>query len=243
MLGAASVPSTAAAHCCGDPRIAHSPDSRLSAQRPQGSLQGRSSTSNDAMILSALRTATREQHLRVERAVNLPARLRSRASFGSLLERFYGYYSPLEERLTALARAGQVPFDLQPRLKTTLLRQDLLALGRTPEQIATLPLCTELPSLRETADAMGCLYVLEGATLGGQIIRQAVSRQLGIEPDSGCAFFHSYGSRTHSQWSNFCSILADYGDRHPGAESQVITAATETFARLGSWIEGQPVTC
>lgn len=195
------------------------------------------------MILTALRTATREQHLCVERAVDLPSRLRSRQRYCELLERFYGYYGPLESQLKTLADAGLVPLDLQPRLKIALLHQDLLALGHTAERIAALPVCRSVPQLRDTADALGCLYVLEGSTLGGQIIRQAVERQLGLEPETGCAFFNSYGDSTRAKWSDFCSILADYGDRHPGAESQVIATATETFARLGSWIVGQQVTC
>ncbi len=195
------------------------------------------------MILTALRSATREQHLRVEQAVDLPARLRSLHRYRDLLERFYGYYCPLEQHLEVVARAGLLPLDLQPRLKVALLRQDLGALGHAAEQIAALPLCSELPRIAAAAEALGCLYVLEGSTLGGQLIRQAVSARLGLTADTGCAFFNSYGASTREKWSDFCSTLADYGDRHPGAESQVIAAATETFARLGSWIERHQVTC
>ncbi len=192
---------------------------------------------------SALRSETKHHHQRVERAVDLPARLRSLDCYRDLLERFYGYYSPLEQRLMAVASSGTLPLDLQPRLKAALLRQDLLALGRTAEEIIELPVCQELPQVADAADALGCLYVLEGATLGGQIISREVRRVLGLGLSSGCAFFYSYGTSTGKYWSDFCSALADYGDRHPGAESQVIAAATETFARLERWIEGAQVNC
>jgi len=190
------------------------------------------------MMLTALRSATREHHLRVERAVDLPARLRSLTNYRELLERFLGYYGPLEQRLLAVASTQTLPIELQPRLKTALLQQDLLVLGRTAEQIGALPVCRDLPQVADVAGAMGCLYVLEGSTLGGQFIRKAVDRQLGLGPDNGCKFFAGYGADTGAQWSAFCSSLADYGDRHPGAEGQVIAAAAETFARLESWIEG-----
>lgn len=189
-------------------------------------------------MLTELRSATREHHLRVERAVDLPARLRSLVDYRELLERFYGYYSPLEQRLMVIAGAETLPIDLQPRLKTALLRQDLLVLGLSTEQIRTLPVCSDLPQVADAAGVMGCLYVLEGATLGGQIIRKAVRRQLGLGRDEGCRFFDGYGAATGARWSAFCTGLVGYGDRHPGAEHQVIAAAAETFARLESWIEG-----
>jgi heme oxygenase len=50
--------------------------------------------------------------------------------------------------------------------------------------------------------AVGCLYVLEGATLGGQFISRHLAT-LGIGPANGGLFFHGYGAKTGEMWKSF----------------------------------------
>ena len=54
---------------------------------------------------------------------------------------------------------------------------------------------------------MGCLYVLEGATLGGVVIRRHPEQKLRLGPDNGAAFFHAYGPDTGRRWREFCGAL------------------------------------
>jgi heme oxygenase len=126
------------------------------------------------MILALLKDQTRHLHDRVERTVDLPARLHSAELYTSLLSRFYGFYAPLEDRLAVvdgLAAAGLV---FRERLKAPLLRDDLTALGLGEADVRSLPRCPDVPAAADTGAALGCLYVLEGATLGGQVVRRAV---------------------------------------------------------------------
>jgi heme oxygenase len=51
------------------------------------------------------------------------------------------------------------------------LLDDLQALGCTPS-LERLPMCAQLPVIDSSAACLGVLYVLEGATLGGQILRR-----------------------------------------------------------------------
>src|SRR3954447_11068073 len=61
--------------------------------------------------MRGLKAATAAHHERLERRVNIEARVRSRAAYRDLLERFYGFYRPLE---VALAPYGDV-VELRPK--------------------------------------------------------------------------------------------------------------------------------
>ena len=56
-------------------------------------------------------------------------------------------------------------------------------------------------------DAVGCLYVLEGSTLGGQIILRRAAERLGIDADTGAGFFHGYGAQTGAMWRGLVDAI------------------------------------
>lgn len=191
------------------------------------------------MILTSLREQTRSWHERVERTVDLPRRLESLSGYRSLVRRFYGFYQPLEARLASDCKLGEIALDIDQRWKAELLWDDLRALGDTAEQIETLPRCKELPIVSTAAEGLGCLYVMEGATLGGQIVRKEVQRRFGLTAERGIAFFSSYGDQVGPMWKQFCETLTAYNARHPETEDRIVAAATQTFAGLDAWIAGE----
>ena len=74
-----------------------------------------------------------------------------------------------------------------------LIAEDLRVLG------APLPTIADqayLPSIPGTAEAIGALYVMEGSTLGGQIIKKMIAKQLGTAEDHATSFFNGYGEAT-----------------------------------------------
>ena len=105
-----------------------------------------------------------------------------------VLETFYGFYVPVEIDVTRLA-AAEPPLGFSLRARAELIERDLLALGRSPAELAALPLCSDRPELSCSEDLAGCLYVLEGACLGGQVLIPLLHRRLGLAKDSGAAFF------------------------------------------------------
>jgi heme oxygenase len=62
-----------------------------------------------------------------------------------VLERFYGFYVPVEIDLTRLA--AEVPLGFPLRARAELIACDLLALGLSPAAVAALPLCSDRPEL------------------------------------------------------------------------------------------------
>jgi len=175
-------------------------------------------------LADRLRRETRSEHEAIEAALALDGDLTG-ARYRRVLERFYGFYLPLERELAALG--------VSERAKTPLLHADLEALGIDP---AAVPLCAEIPRPRTQPEALGVRYVLEGATLGGQIISRRVQSALAITPQRGGRFFHGYGDRTGELWQAFRSTLAG-SSLGPADEDSAVRSAIETFARLRAWWE------
>jgi heme oxygenase len=183
-----------------------------------------------------LKHETAALHRRLEAQLALLEPL-SRHRYGRVLQTFYGYYAPLEAELVRLtASQGSLGFPLQAR--AALLEHDLVALGMTRGELAELPRCTELPELSCLEHAAGCLYVLEGASLGAQGIAPKLNQRLGVTAGNGASFFGGDAQATRSRWRLVVGCLE--GLVRAGARSeQLVAAACATFSTLGRWVEQQ----
>lgn len=191
-------------------------------------------TSRRPPILERLKRETRQAHDRLESGLDLLQTPLSRERFTRLLERFWGFHAVWEP---AIGRALADDAFLNPRLKLARLQADLVALGRSPDDIARLPLCFEAAQLaplpRRPATALGALYVLEGSTLGGQVITRALGAAPWLPP-AGLTYFDPYGARTGAMWRDFRDYVADRST--PAADAEMLAAAKATFERLRRWL-------
>lgn len=183
-----------------------------------------------------LKRETWPLHERLEQRLDLLGPGFSEASYRRLLIDFWGYYRPLEGLLAKLPRLQAWIPDLNRRLKTPLLETDLRHLGHSPDTIARIPLCEDLPPLRCLPSALGCLYVLEGATLGGQVISRHLRLSLGIDAHNGAAFFWGYGEQTGTMWQIFGERLAAAEAALGPGEALMVEAARATFESLERWL-------
>ena len=184
--------------------------------------------------MAVLKAVTAAAHERLEVRFDLDARLRSPATYADLLERMLGFYRPVEERAAPYA-AALPGLDWPGRCKVPLLLADLDAVGRgpgAPEAVA------ELPAIGSADDALGVLYVLEGATLGGTLIARQARMRLGITPATGGAFFTAYGSATAARWRAFAATLETATAGTPSAAT--LAAAQACFSGLEAWLCDPP---
>lgn len=193
-------------------------------------------------ILARLRLETRREHSAVERAVDLMGSTLTRAAYTQTLVQFYGFYAPLEAALQTHCAQGDDCFpdaSASPSMlflrmnKTRLLWQDLCHLQTDTDN---LPLCRDLPSVQSWDQALGCLYVLEGATLGGRLITQHIQATLGIMPATGGSFFDGYAGDTARMWRAMRQILVRCAV-DVQVENAMVASAISTFTRLQHWCE------
>lgn len=182
-------------------------------------------------ILHRLQEGTKDIHERVERRLPIFDPGFDLAQYVQLLECFYGFWSPLESKLLKVNTLSDPALGLQYRMKSHLLECDLLILGREPSKVSP---CADLPSVGAFLRALGCLYVLEGSTLGGVVISKHIGQHLNLRAGSGASFFNAYGEAVGRRWSEFRSFLAAHTCQEDGDE--VIGAAQQTFLCLLKWL-------
>ena len=190
-------------------------------------------------LLEALRTGTALLHVALEERLPFFSERLNADGYRRLLQAYYGFYRPME---AALSDSGMIPdgFDLLLRVKTPTLLNDLHALGLDDDAISALPRCCELPAFDTPAACLGALYVLEGATLGGQVLRREMAQRLHVNASNGGAFLNVYGAETGRRWKDFL----DYLGRLPLdvlAKQRAVDAACSTFSCFEQWLDSQEV--
>jgi len=182
------------------------------------------------MLFERLRLETRDLHQLMERQLPVFSPGFTLEEYRRLLVRYAGFYAPVEEKLTALRTAGLLVFD-DTRRKHALLLRDLERLGGNRNPIW----CQTVPALQSVCQGIGCMYVLEGSTLGGQIILRHLKEALGVTADSGGAFFASYGSELGRRWKEFREAIGK--DERAGSEAdEIIASARDTFVCFHDWL-------
>jgi heme oxygenase len=182
-------------------------------------------------LLERLKIETRPAHDRIEKAMDLDRRIASREAYRDLLIRFYGFHKAWESNAASLAPDRTF---FQRRCKADLLAQDLKALGLDADQIIQLPQCHPLMPLPAPEAVLGSMYVVEGSTLGGAIIAKEVERKLGFGPETGCAYFRSYGRDTAAMWKSFGRVLLAASS--PETDDLIVASAQNTFTVMHDWL-------
>ena len=188
------------------------------------------------MLRDSLRIHTRSHHERIEQALDLPSSVRTREDYRRLLVRFCGFYLPHEAQLRIYTSAlDAYGIELGTRLKADKIRHDLLSLGMSSEEITKLPQCVDLPDLCTPGHALGSLYVLEGSTLGSQVVARALNEKAELEVNCAMRFLSGYGASTGRMWRSFVSAL-DAARLDSAGVAAAHEGAVQTFDCLERWM-------
>jgi heme oxygenase len=185
------------------------------------------------MIMIRLRQRTLRYHLQLRQKLDLFHHLATLEDYRKLLEKFLGFYGPLEAALEKQLDRRAGGFDFDRRRKVPMLVSDLRALG--VKQLTVVPRCAALPAVDSPPQALGSLYALEIATLGGQILARHLHRALGVSPGAGSSFFNSYGDQAVRMWHDFGQQIKKYAVTNE-IEEGMTRAAIETFVKLEQWM-------
>lgn len=181
------------------------------------------------MILQRLKEETRLQHEEVEAAVDVMNQMFDITDYRRLVSKFWSFYAAYEPKLPleVLKSAG---FDYSERAKLPLLEADAKILGLKNEDDGL-----ELPDISSAAKAFGSLYVIEGSTLGGQVISRHLKQHLGLTPENGGAFYFGYGQATGPMWRAFGESLTRFAEV-ADADDEIVEAAKATFSSITNWV-------
>lgn len=192
----------------------------------------------DARLLPSqrLRVASGEAHERTECAVDWKVAFSTIPRYLSVLTAFY----PVMLRIDALVAgplAGKKLRDQENRRSATWIEQDIALLGGNlskglSEHVSGFllpPVATTSPS-----EAIGELYVLEGSSLGSQILARLLKASLGIDSQTGGKYFTAYGAETMPRWQRFRGWLDERLVETPDLEE-----ALDGSRRMFAFVEFQ----
>jgi heme oxygenase (biliverdin-IX-beta and delta-forming) len=195
-------------------------------------------------MLQALRDATSPLHDKLEECMPLMRPDLSPAAYLQVLKNFYGLYAPLEATLLVHPAWLALLSDAPDRQRLPHLKLDLEALGVSLAEQEALPLCP-LPDMSQGLEqVLGCMYVMEGSTLGGQHMVRHLKAHFGWDEadDSKTHFFNSYGKQVGPRWKAFCEVLQTFCAQQTPEEQQVtIASAVGMFELLEQWFTAHPV--
>jgi heme oxygenase (biliverdin-IX-beta and delta-forming) len=161
------------------------------------------------------------------------------AGLAQYLGAMHGIYAAVEPALYAAVSPAQLTaLGIRPKLPA--LRRDLATLGRLDGSMQTTPagLESELRGLLTTAGgnaeaaALGGLYVLEGATLGGQLIARRLGEHWACDGPLPVAFLDFRAGHEQTDWRRFGAAVEDFAQRHPGKDAAVLDGALAVFALM-----------
>ena len=180
-------------------------------------------------ILQALRLETRPAHDQLEQnAFNqqLTAGTITEAETAHFLAKMYGFLAPYEARLRQQHLGPE--WETEARQRAHLILEDL------HQNASQLVSCPDMPPLATWPQLLGTMYVLEGSTLGWQVI----ARQLAKQNIPLRLYFSGYGERTGARWKAFCQLLSQ--EATPENEAEIVQSARLTFQKLHAWLTQPP---
>jgi heme oxygenase len=166
--------------------------------------------------------------------VRLAAGLIDLKSYRGLLARLLGFHAPIEAGIASAL--GEVVFSLDIRAleRAPLLQDDLRALGMGAAEIAALPR-TASKIFGTPAEAIGALYVVEGATLGGRQLAPGLDALLGPTVTHGRRFLLAGANPTRPSWREVCATVDRCGADATDMAAMIVGAEC-TFHKFEQWL-------
>jgi heme oxygenase (biliverdin-IX-beta and delta-forming) len=184
------------------------------------------------LLWGQLRESTHAAHAQAEASLAPLAQPDSLARYAALLCVLWGFQAPMERLLGHQELPSAVGWPVRQRLGA--LAADLTDLGVS---VAPLREAAGLPALSSPGAVWGTLYVTEGATLGGRVLRRHIEARLGPVP---LRFLDGHGNRTQPMWRDLGKLADQYvttkHDRHLAQQT-----AMQAFAVFSTWCTDQPV--
>ena len=182
-------------------------------------------------ILNTIKEETKTHHQQVEKVlVQELKNLKNKDDYARLLERLLLFYKPIEVDLHEVIDDALIP-DISERKHTQRILTDLELLEHgLPMEFPKSQLKISSPSY-----ALGVLYVIEGSTLGGQVISKMIHNNLYLEGVDATNYFGSYKELNGDMWKKFGNRISEI--ENSVEQKELFQGAKDTFDSLKYWLE------
>ena len=179
-----------------------------------------------------LRLATHDQHTALDRMIGDENHFGSVAGYAAWLRGGLGFHRDMASALTPSCAAHNLPIEPLQR-RVTLLERDLADLGETPgaQTPGHMSACASEP------EALGALYVTEGAALGSRVLLVR-ARTLGLSECRGARQL-AFAAHDLTPWRSFLCLLETCA-LSVEQEQRMVGAARRAFATAMVHLSGRP---
>lgn len=132
-----------------------------------------------------------------------------------------------EEIFNKLTNDVALSIDIEKRKKLTSLMLDLNDAKINKQSLEQLPI--NIIEFKNEYAALGAMYVLEGATLGGSVIIKQLRLNLNFDPSFNFNYYGVYGKDLITNWQQFLSQLNAIPEAH---HDEVICGAENMFKEI-----------
>ncbi len=154
------------------------------------------------------------------------------------LKTMYGFVKGFEKIVFPLLE-NELP-QLASRQKTQLLVDDLRLTAQDINTLNVVPDSVFTSYYTNACIAWGGMYVLEGSTLGGQIITKHLQRILGDTITDKTHYLTPYGAETGSMWKTFLHHFSEVAATKCDQE-EIIESAVQTFSLMNRWMTSSTI--
>ena len=139
-------------------------------------------------MLLKIKNETKEFHNSVEKVlISHLKNLNTEEEYADLLIKLCGFFESVEHKIHYILKDEMIS-DLSQRVHVKHLKSDIYNLQRTFTTVEN----TFADTITTVSYALGVLYVMEGSTLGGQIISKMLFKQLPNLKENDVSYFKSY---------------------------------------------------
>lgn len=144
--------------------------------------------------------------------------------YHQLIRHNYSFIQHFENTVfSKISKKNADNLHLEERRKLPFLKKDLAVFGEVQ------PISESDFEIKNEAEALGILYVMEGATLGGNVILKSLSKNPQFE---GVAihYFGCYGDQTGIRWKKFKEVIEAEAQNYPAED--FLTGAKKAYQFL-----------
>lgn len=176
-----------------------------------------------------IKTSTAKLHSHVEKqlASVLFDKNMTASAYLKMLLQMRDCYNAMETSLNQFNLTQQL---LKDRSKLTWLDEDILYLSQlSKKNLNYINKDIDLKAISNVSHAMGMLYVMEGATLGGGHIFKALNKHTWLNESQGIRFFYNYGDNRNEKWAYYMKQLTSFHNNNPDTAQDILLGANIAF--------------
>lgn len=165
------------------------------------------------MIREILKAETLKDHEYLEDKFNiLLSKELTKKTYLALLKHLYLFHLYFEKNLEELSIKNKVIENyLSDRKKSDWLKHDIDILTESSYKVDLGEKSDfHFKDFSNIASLMGAIYVLEGATLGGQIITKKLRAHENLLINEATRFYAGYHENTGKMWRDYLTLLESY---------------------------------